>query len=137
MYKSEVSKHRAVWCQNVRFVVDENEEVIATIKIKVSLDEADELIKSISHKTFQEARKNYWRINEDGSIWAQSVLWLFCWAKTGMGSKKTAQVSQEIFDKIFTFSYNFFNSRVPHNYARENRYLNKNIQEEVEEMVSE
>jgi len=106
------------------------------IKIQVSRDEAENLMDTVFHKTFQKARKIHWRINEDGYIWPQSVLWLFCWAKTGMGSKKTAQASQQIFDKIFPFSYNFFNSRIPHNYAREKRYSNEDIEKELEGMLA-
>lgn len=92
------------------------------IQLSVPTQEADALLDSIDHMTFQAARKKYWIVSHDGYIRAQSIYWFFCWAKTGMHCEPVARACQRIFDRIFPFSFAEFDARVPHEYARFNRY---------------
>jgi hypothetical protein len=59
---------------------------------------------------------------EDGRVPEESVNWLFCWAKTGMGSKAAAQDARRVFDTILPMSFAEYDRRVDHEYARAHRY---------------
>jgi formyltetrahydrofolate hydrolase len=98
------------------------------IQLKVTCQEADGLLDSIAHSTFQSARKKYWIVSHDGYIRAQSIYWFFCWAKTGMKSEPTAQACRTIFDEIFPFTFSDFDARVPHEFARFYRYSTETLE---------
>jgi len=49
-------------------------------------------------------------VSPDGRVRAQSVLWLFCWAKTGMNSEEARQVSAQIFDEILPITFAKFDA---------------------------
>jgi len=89
-----------------------------TIKLQVSPEEATAWLNSISNRKLERALINNWHCNQEGYVSAQSVLWLYCWAKTGMGSEQAAQAAQSVFDRIFPFTYGFFDSRLDHEWAR-------------------
>lgn len=104
------------------------------VQLRVSHHEAEALLGEVEHSTFQKGKQKYWILSEDGHIKAQSILWFFCWAKTGMNSEKTAIVCRRIFNIIFPFSYSQFNSRIRHDYARHNRYSTKNLEDELRDI---
>jgi hypothetical protein len=52
-----------------------------------------------------------------------------------MGSIDTAIEVQEVFDKIFPFTYNFFKSKVEHEWAREKRYSTREIEADLERLL--
>jgi hypothetical protein len=105
-------------------------------KLRVSYEEAKSLLSDIPNATFQRAIKRNWHVNEEGYANAQSILWLFCWAKTGMGSLESELEAQNVFNKIFPFTYEFFDSRVDHEWARRMRYSRDNIEEELARLLS-
>jgi len=107
------------------------------IKLKISRNDTERLFNTVSNKRFKTGITNNWVVDEDDFVRAQSILWLFCWAYNGDGSQKAMQQTRQIFDEIFPFSYNFFDARVGYEYAREKRYSNINIEEELQEMLAE
>lgn len=105
------------------------------IKLKVDPEDALSWLEGINNEAFRKALRENWHVDDNGNVKAQSVLWLFCWAKTGMGSIETAEEAQIIFDKIFPFTYNFFESRVDHEWARAMRYAKGDIEDKLEEKL--
>lgn len=93
------------------------------------------LLQSIPHSTCSKAILARWRVTPEGAVKAQSVLWLFCWAKTGMNSFEAARASREIFDRLLPVKFDEFDSRVPHSYARLKRYAPGDIETELRAML--
>ena len=107
------------------------------IRLKVSPEKAENLLDSIQNEKFRTGKRTRWKVDTNGNVKAQSVLWLFCWAYNGDGSKKAMQEAQEIFNEIFPFSYEEFNKKVGYEYAKKNRYSSKNIDNDVKGMLEE
>ena len=98
------------------------------VQLQVTRQQAEGLLDGVNHSTFQDARRKYWIVSEDGHIRAQSIYWFFCWAKTGMKSEPTARACRLIFDEIFPFTFAEFDARVPHEFARLNRYSRETLE---------
>lgn len=109
--------------------------VINMVQLRVSQREAEGLLSEVTHSTFQQGKLKYWTLSEDGYISAQSILWFFCWAKTGMSSETTAIACRRIFNILFPFSFSQFNTRIPHDYARRNRYSTENLENELRDIL--
>lgn len=93
------------------------------MKLKVTIQEAARELRRLEHESFQDAIKEHWHVYPDGQVKAQSVLWLFCWAKTGMNSEEAAEAAEEIFDKIMEKPFRYCEPRIPHDdFARKYRY---------------
>jgi hypothetical protein len=102
------------------------------MKLKTSPEEAKRLILSIPHKTCAKAMEGHWKVDASGDVLAQGVLWLFCWAKTGMSSEDARIVAAQVFDKMMPTSFAQFDAVVDHEYARECRYTSRDIELELE-----
>ncbi|MCX5842146.1 MAG: hypothetical protein NT022_00070 [Deltaproteobacteria bacterium] len=105
------------------------------VHLKIDKFDAEAWIQSVQNDKFQDAIKGNWIIDEQGRVKGQSVLWLYCWAVTGMGSIDTAIEVQEVFDQIFPFTYNFFKSKVEHEWAKEKRYSTRDIEANLERLL--
>jgi hypothetical protein len=106
------------------------------MEIKIPYSESCELLKTIPHSSCRNAIENNWLINDAGKIKAHSICWLFCWAKTGMNSKKTELESKKVFDKIFgEMAFQNFDTHVEHEWARWARYQYENINIEKQLMA--
>ena len=105
------------------------------VQLKIDKADAEAWIQSVQNDKFKDAIKKNWLVDDQGQVIAQSILWLYCWAVTGMGSIDTALEVQEAFDHIFPFTYNFFKSKVDHDWARENRYATRNIESELKALL--
>jgi hypothetical protein len=92
------------------------------MQLLVSNAEAKRLVESIPHNTCVDASAIHWTVSDQGNASAQSVLWLFCWAKTGMGSRRAADAARVVFEQLFPVKFTEFDARVDHQYARDNRY---------------
>jgi len=101
-------------------------------KLQIPIEKADRLIESINNAKFLRAKESNWRVDQNGNVRAQSILWLYCWAKTGMGSINSADRAQAVFDMLFPFTYGFLDSRIDHKWARKMRYSSKDIEGELE-----
>ena len=106
------------------------------MRIKTSADHARALVLSIPHKTCARAVGDHWKVSLDGTVRAQSVLWLYCWAKTGMNSGEARQVAAQVFDEILPIGFADFDAVVDHEYARERRYASGDIQAELDEVLA-
>lgn len=105
------------------------------MRLKTSTSEAERMILSIPHKTCTKAINDHWNVRPDGTVRAQSVLWLFCWAKTGMNSEDARQASAQVFDDVLPISFAKFDALVDHQFARLNRYSSRDIDDELEQML--
>jgi hypothetical protein len=106
------------------------------MRLNLQNNEALQLLELIPHKTCRRAIPTHWVVI-GGHAKAQSVLWLFCWAKTGMNSPEAAAVSRDIFNRLFPVSFADFDARVPHDYARIHRYPAGNIERELAEKLAQ
>jgi hypothetical protein len=104
------------------------------MKLKGTLREAEVALEGVPHKRFQDARAYHWRV-EGGSVDGRDVCWLFCWAKTGMGSLTAAEASQTAFDEVIDVPYSLFDARVDHEWARAKRYSTEPIDDELEALL--
>lgn len=98
----------------------------------VPADEAIKQLLSIPHSTCTKAIDHHWRVDRDGNVRAQSVLWLFCWAKTGMNSEPAREASVSVFNNILPRSFADLDAVLDHEYARKARYSSQNIEEELD-----
>jgi hypothetical protein len=105
------------------------------VHLKIDKFDAEAWIQSVSNDKNQGAKKGSWIVNEHGYVKAQSVLGLFCWAINGMGSIDAAIEVQEVFDQICPFTYNFFKTKVDHEWARKNRYASGDIKADLKRLL--
>ncbi len=101
------------------------------MRMRVSANDAVALIRRIPHAGCQKAARRNWVEGGEAGVTAQSICWLFCWAKTGMGSEAAARQAQQAFDTIFDGSYHWFDSKVPHEWARRARYARGDIEDDL------
>jgi len=92
---------------------------------------------SIPHNTCAKAIDDHWKVDRDGKVRAQSVLWLFCWAKTGMNSELARQASVRVLNNILPRGFADLDALLDHEYAREARYSSRNIEDELELMIGQ
>jgi hypothetical protein len=99
--------------------------------LKVTQREAKKRLRKIHHKRCQSAIQEHWHVSDSGQVKAQSVCWLFCWAKTGQGSDDARIWAKLAFNKLFSVSFDEADLRIPHEWARENRYAPGDIESEL------
>jgi hypothetical protein len=92
------------------------------MELRVSHGEELEIFEELQSFYFQQAISKNWDVFPNNHVKAQSVLWLFCWAKTGLTSETHAKIARRIFNKIMSKSYEYCNDRIPHEFARKYRY---------------
>lgn len=102
------------------------------LNIRVSPGEAKKILRMVDHKKYLDALDTHWQTFEDKHPRAQSICWLFCWAKTGNNSEIAAQEAKEVFNSLFDKPFEWFDRRVPHDWARDARYKKDNIESELE-----
>lgn len=104
-------------------------------KLNLPPDLAIRKIETIGHKSCLNGIHANWRTTADGHVTAQSILWLFCWAKTGMNSPAAAETAKSVFNQLLPFTFPFADSRIPHAYARYHRYVSFDIEQELADML--
>jgi len=80
------------------------------------------------NKQFREAVHEHWKCS-NGAVSIRSVLWLFCWAKTGGASKdKTAAAARDIFNQLRPYGKSFadFDTPAIRSFAEKYRYDKSN-----------
>jgi len=126
--ESQSSFHR--WLdQRKRKHRNENRQKV--INIRVAPDNIQKILRRVEHEKYLDALESHWQVFEDGHPRAQSICWLFCWAKTGNNSKRAAEEATDVFNRLFDKSFEWFDRRVPHTWARHARYK-QNIESELE-----
>ena len=101
------------------------------INVRVTTKKARELISEIPHGSCQSGSQKHWVEGGKAGVTAQSICWLYCWAKTGMNSAIAAQQSRLAFNQIFDRPYEWFDARVPHEWARVARYRTVDIESDL------
>jgi hypothetical protein len=107
------------------------------IRMRTTLGEAHRLIRQIPHNSCQSAVERCWIEGGNAGVTAQSICWLYCWAKTGMNSADAADVARQAFDQIFDKPYVWFDARVSHEWARKARYQHGDIESELAVRLSD
>ena len=105
------------------------------VKIKVSPQEVESMFRQIKHAKFHTGKPQNWMVGDDGSVRAQSVMWLFCWACNGDGSIEAMIDSRDIFNEIFPFNFSFFLARVGYYFSKSHRYADGSWERELEELL--
>jgi hypothetical protein len=93
------------------------------MKLTVGVDEARKLIEQIPHGTCRKAAERHWSVTDDAIVPEESINWLFCWGKTGMGSRAAAEEAKRVFDVILPVTFSQYDRLVDHEYARTHRYV--------------
>jgi len=104
---------------------------IPYMRLTIAAKQAREFIEQIPHSTCTRAAPHRWHVADDGTVRAQSVLWLFCWGKTGMGSQTAAGEARRVFDLILPVTFDRFDALIDHRYARAHRYSREDIDAEL------
>jgi hypothetical protein len=104
------------------------------LHLRVRPDQALKEVRRIDHAICQSGL-HHWNVNSDGSVSAQSILWLFCWANNGMGSKRAADQAKLAFDRIFDRGYDWLAARITLDYAHCWRYKLGDIEHEFSGML--
>ncbi len=92
------------------------------VQLVVSPIEAWEKIARVEHSTCRRGLENYWHVEPDGRIRAQPLCWLFCWAKTGQGSRKAEEQAKRAFNAILNISFEELDRCIDHEWARKVRH---------------
>lgn len=111
--------------------------------LRVEPETALQLLSQIPHAKCQNALEAHWHVDHENLAKAQSVLWLFCWAKTGLGSESARLEAQNVFNEILTHDcfdekttfFDWFDARVDHEYARRYRYSPKYLEDELDSLL--
>lgn len=105
-------------------------------KIKVSIERLNDLFEKVKNKKFRQAKKRWWKVEEDGSIKAQSIMWLFCWACNGDATDWKAMSScRDTFNEIFDFNFFQFLGRIGYRFSEHYRYAPSDCERELEELL--
>ena len=96
-------------------------------RMRVSNDTALQLLDQVNHSNFRRALHRRWEVFSDGRVKPQSVMWLFCWAKTGQNSATAAEAARNAFNEIVSRPFAWYDARVPHAFARRARYSSQDI----------
>ena len=98
------------------------------MRLDTTAERANALVASIPHKSCTKAIPTHWIIRSDGSVSAQAVLWLFCWAKTGMNSEDARTHALHAFNEILPVRFSDLDLLVDHAWARTMRYATGDIE---------
>ena len=98
-------------------------------RMRVSTDTALLILDRVNHGNFRRALHRHWVILTDGRVKPQSVMWLFCWAKTGQNSSTAAEEARSAFNEIMIRPFEWYDTRIPHEFARRSRYSSQDIAE--------
>ena len=105
------------------------------VRLKIDFSEANNILANIQHKKFQAVLKKKWHANMAGGVCAQSVCWLYCWAKTGMKSEFVADESKKAFNAILDISYQEFDNKVDHKWAQDARNKIGDIEDKLASLL--
>lgn len=99
--------------------------------LRLPQDQVNRRFAAITHARFQQGLRRYWHVGANGQVRAQSLLWLFCWAKTGQNSETVAEQARQAFEPLFGRPYAWFEARISHEYARSARYASGDLEAEL------
>ena len=90
-----------------------------TVSPQTALDE----LRTIPHRNILGAviSGKHWQAQGKEVCWS-SACWLFCWAKTGQGSRRAAIQARAVLNRILDKDFAWFDAHVDLEDAREQRY---------------
>lgn len=105
------------------------------VHLVVSPGDALKELHSLNNKKYLKGLNEHWHQDENRRVIAQSVCWLFCWAKSGMSSDNAASESRRIFDTILDVKFSEFDKKVDHEWARAARYRKEDIETQLVDLL--
>ena len=93
------------------------------IRLTVSSQKALDELRTVQHRTFQGAvlSGKHWQVHGREVCWS-SACWLFCWAKTGQGSRRAESQARSVLNRILDKDFAWFDAHVGLEDARTQRY---------------
>ena len=106
-------------------------------KIKVSIERQNVLFEKVRNQLFHRTEKLWWKVEENGSIKAHSIMWLFCWACNGDTHWKAMTSCRDAFNEIFDFNFFQFLERVGYRFSEHYRYKPSDyLEKELDELLN-
>ena len=105
-------------------------------KLKVTPALARSYLLRVQHASYRKGLSKYWSVDGDGHVRAQSVCWLFCWAKTGNGYPDAKEGARSIFDAILDIPFAVFAAQVPDEWAEGARYQDGDMEKELDALLN-
>jgi hypothetical protein len=106
------------------------------IGLKIAPALARSFLMSVPNSSYRKGLSKYWRVDDSGHVRAQSVCWLFCWAKTGNGDLDAKAGAREIFDAILDTPFEVFDRQVSLEWAEGARYKDGDMEKELESLLN-
>ena len=106
------------------------------ISLKIAPAMARSYLMSVPNSAYRKGLSKYWRVDDNNHVRAQSVCWLFCWAKTGNGDADAKEGAREIFDAVLDIPFTTFDERVSLEWAEGARYMEDDMEKELENLLS-
>ena len=113
----------ADWYNRPEELANVQSNIAHPMRLTVGVDRARKLIEQIPHETCRRAAERHWNVSDDATVPEESINWLFCWGKTGMGSRTAAEKARSVFDAILPVAFSRYDDLVDHEYARTHRYI--------------
>ncbi len=110
------------------------DKTIISLKIAPAL--ARSYLLSVTNSSYRKGLSKYWRVDDNGHVRAQSVCWLFCWAKTGNGDADAKAGACAIFDAVLDVPFEVFGAQVPHEWAEGARYMDGDMEKELDALLN-
>lgn len=115
-----------------RHANSDESEIRSTLRHEVTPADGRAQILTIPHANCRHAvQRGRWRVLPGGVVAQPSLLWLFCWAKTGQGSPAARDVARAVFNAIIQpdppppvglTPYEWADGRIDHGDAKRHRY---------------
>lgn len=110
-------------------------------KSNLSAAQIQSALDQVNHGTVRKVREKRFDLKEEG-LTEQSIAWLFCWAKTGMSSKRVQAESHKAFNEIFSQGFEDLFMQLDslkgfHDYACKARKAEKDIAQDFKQRVGE
>jgi hypothetical protein len=106
------------------------------VSLKIAPALARSYLMSVTNSAYRKGLSKYWRVNDDGHVPAQSVCWLFCWAKTGNSDDSVKEGARQIFNAILDVPFTLFDEQVPLPWAESTRYADGDMDAELEKLLN-
>ena len=106
------------------------------ISLKIAPAMARSYLMSVPNASYRKGLSKYWRVDDNGHVRAQSVCWLFCWAKTGNGDADAKEGAREIFNAVLDIPFDVFDAQVPSEWAEGARYMDGDMEKELDALLN-
>jgi hypothetical protein len=92
------------------------------MRLSVHGAEARRKMFQVDDSRCQRGLQNYWYVRQDGTVQAHSLLWLFCWAETGMRNAAAMYDCRRLWDEFTGIPFPDLDTSAFHAFARRHRY---------------